>query len=316
MDDNSAVMDDGEAEVAVEEVEEVADETTDEVEAEADDSLEEEASDDSEDQEEDSEEEEFYEFDFGGNKKQFAKGNMPPELAEELQTFGKNLESAHTKRSQEVAEHKKSLEAREQAVQKLQGMHGDTLQEYSKGLQLRQDIAELEKVDIQTLWQTNPDDARKISDAISQKTAEFNQTVNRVSQLEHAQAQHGQQEMARRANEGVMHVEKRIPGFAKEKASEVINYVGETYGIPKQEAEAWPLNPAGAEMAYKAMLYDRMQKKANPKTVKKKVTQLKPVKSTKGGKGGTGKSSVPSDKDSVDAWVRKREAQIRKREMR
>jgi len=200
-----------------EEVEEVTDETTDEVEAEAEDSQEDQASDDSEDQEEQSEEktDEFYEFDFGGNKKQFAKKNMPLELAEEMQAFGKNLESAHTKRSQDVAEHKKSLEAREQAIQKLQGMHGDTLQEYSKGLQLRQDIAELQKVDVQTLWQTNPDDARKISDAISQKTAEFNQTVQQVSLLEQSQAQQGQQEIARRADEGVKQVEKRIPGFAR-----------------------------------------------------------------------------------------------------
>jgi hypothetical protein len=140
--------------------------------------------------------------------------------------------------------------------------------------------------------------------------------VQKVTQLEQESSRAGQQEIARRANEGIHAVEKRVPGFAKDKAKDVIEYVVGTYGVARQEADKWPLNPAGAEMAYKAMLYDKMQTKANPKTVKKRAVPVKPVKSTKGGKGGVSKSNVPSDKDSVGDWLAKRERQIANKEKR
>mgnify|MGYP003957615035 CR=1 FL=1 len=312
---SEAIADEG---VAEEEVEEQTDETTDEVVADEENSEEESESEDSEDQEEESEEvvAEELEFDFGGNKMTVPKDKIPEDLAQKVQEFGKGLESAHTKRSQALADASKGLEAREQAVQKLHGLHGETLSEYSKGLHLREELEELKGVDMSALWRENPDQARKVSDVISQKTSEFNTTVQKVTQLEQESSRAGQQEIARRANEGIHAVEKRVPGFAKDKAKDVIEYVVGTYGVARQEADKWPLNPAGAEMAYKAMLYDKMQTKANPKTVKKRAVPVKPVKSTKGGKGGVSKSNVPSDKDSVGDWLAKRERQIANKEKR
>jgi hypothetical protein len=254
---------------------------------------------------------ELLEFDFSGNKLQVPKGSIPEELAAKVQEFSKSMESAHTKRSQAVAEQVKSLEAREKAMQKLSGLHGETLDTYSKGLKVREELEQLNQVDITELWQSNPDRARQVSDTISAKQAEFNAIVNKVSQQEQATTQVQEQEVARRYQEGKASVNKRVPDFETKHAKDVIEYVTSTYGIPKEHAQTWPLNPPASEMAYKAMLYDRLQSNAKKQT---KITPVKaePVKAVATGRKPGQNSVKPNDKDSTKEWLRKRNAQLRK----
>lgn len=251
-----------------------------------------------------------YEFDFGGNALRVPKKGITPELAEEVQKFGKGLWSDYTRKSQHIAESAKSLQVREQNVQKLQQLQGDALDTYSRGLGLRQELDQLSKVDINSLWQSDPDQARKVSDAISQKTAEFNDVVSRVSQYEQAISHTQAAETARRAEEGKRFIEQRVKGFTKQ-AGEVIDYVTSNYGIPKSEAETWPLNPAAAEMAYKAMMYDKLQaktkKKTSPRVEKVEVKPNKPFRSN------SGKANKNPDKMSADEWLKWRNSQLAKK---
>jgi len=199
------------------------------------------------------------EFDFGGNKFKVPKGSIPEEIADQLDKFTKGTWSDYTRKSQEVAEVRKSVEARAHAVAKLENLNGEVLNAYSKGLQIKAEIEQLRNIDVNALWQSDPDQARRVSDLMAQKSAEFNATVNKVAQLETGLTQAQEAEAARRAQEGEAVLERRIKGFSQ-RVPEIIDYVAQNYGIDKDHAaKVWRQDPATAEMAYKAMMFDRMQ---------------------------------------------------------
>lgn len=199
------------------------------------------------------------EFDFGGNKFKVPKGSIPDEIADQLDKFTKGTWSDYTRKSQEVAEVRKSVEARAQAVSKLENLNGEVLNAYSKGLHIKAEIEQLRGIDVNALWQSDPDQARRVSDLMAQKSAEFNATVNKVAQLETGLTQAQEAESARRAQEGEAVLERRIKGFSQ-RVPEIIDYVAQNYGIDKDHAaKVWRQDPATAEMAYKAMMFDRMQ---------------------------------------------------------
>ncbi len=255
---------------------------------------------------------EYREYDFGGKKHQINKNEpMSDEESEQFESYGKGLQSDYTKKTQELAEHRKHIEAREQSVEKLLSLHGETLDIYSKGLAMRQEIAQLKGIDLDQLWQSNPDQARQVSDAISQKTREFHATVQQVSDSEGHMAHTQQVDRQAREIEGEKTLNARIPQFT-EKVGEVIDYFCKTFGADKKATEAgWRSDPVVTELAYKAMMFDKMKakvkkgSKVNPAT----ATESKPVK----GKGGRHKSNTPTDKDSAKDWLAKRNAQLRKR---
>ena len=254
---------------------------------------------------------EYREYDFGGKKFQVNKDALSDEQAEQFESYGKGLQSDYTKKTQELAEQRKHIEAREQSAEKLLSLQGDTLDIYSKGLAIRQELAQLNEIDLNQLWQSNPDQARQISDAISQKTKEFNATVQQVSAKEGEMAQTKQADRQAKEIEGEKTLNARIPQFT-EKVGEVIDYFCKTYGADKKATEAgWRSDPVVTELAYKAMMFDKMKanvkkgSKVNPAT----ATESKPVK----GKGGRHKSNTPTDKDSAKEWLAQRNAQIRKR---
>ncbi len=141
---------------------------------------------DSEEDEDDEEEAEEIEFNFGGKKVQFSKKASVEEVASELQTFASNIEAAHTKRSQMVADAAKELQAREQTISKLEQLEGETLEIFGQGLSLRSEIERLEQAqrDPANSWDADPDRARQISDLLEQKKAEYKTIYNEVTQRE------------------------------------------------------------------------------------------------------------------------------------
>lgn len=234
------------------------------------------------DEGEDNEEaEEEVEYDLGGGQKLKVKANATAkEVLETAQKAFKEVEASYTRKSQAVAEQAKSIAARAEAVQKLETLNGEALSEYSKGLQIKAELDRLNAVDLNAVWQSNPDQARMLSDRKAMLASEFNAVVNRVSQIEGTMTQAQQAEMARIESEGEALLEKRIKGFSQ-KVPEVVKYVSENYGIDAKHAESvWKRDPATAEMAFKAMMYDRMQAKAaKPQP---KLSNAKPIAPVKG----------------------------------
>lgn len=233
--------------------------------------------DEAEEAEAEPEQPEEIELDFGGNKVKFLKDAPVEQAAEALQSYAKEIEAGATKKFQEAAEQRKQVEADRAVVDKLSALNGQVLEKYSSGLNIRQELQRLQQIDVSALWQSNPDQARQVSDTINAKTAQLAQIVNEVNQAEAEMEDAKAQEMARVAEAGKVEIEKRIPDF-QAKLPEIIDYAV-SRGISQEEAEAaWSLNPYATEMTYKAMMYDRMQAAQSAKpTPPKQAKPLKPV---------------------------------------
>jgi len=191
-------------EAAPEIVEEITEEEVTTETDEGDDAVETEDTEDGDGQDEGDEEEveEEIELNFGGDKLRVPKSAIPEDVVAKITDFSRNLESGYTKKFQTLAEQRESVAAREQAVERLATLDGEALDKFSRGNALKQEIAQLQNVNTQALWQSNPDQARRISDTIAKKQAEFNAVVNEVSRLEGERSKAQEAELARREEEG------------------------------------------------------------------------------------------------------------------
>ena len=227
-------------------------------------------------------EEELREYNFGGTKLELPRDAVPAELSEAIDKYTSELNSDYTQKSQANAEERASLAAQSESAEKIISLNGEALQTYSTGLQLRQELEALSQIDVNALWQSSPDQARRVSDQISQKQAQFQQIVTTVGQQEQALDEAQQVELVRRRDEGVAQLDREIKNFSTEVAPELIKYVVNSYGLEQSEAERWALNPSVTKMAHKAMLFDRMQAKTTSQP-KPKPKQAEPVVAPKGG---------------------------------
>lgn len=249
------------------------------------------------------------EFNFGGNKVSVPKDAVPDEIREKLQDFAEGTWKSYTQKSQDVAEQAKSLEARSEAIQKMETLQGEALDNFSRGNALKQEIAQLQAEDLTQLWQSNPDRARQVGDAIAQRERALADIVSKVSQAETALEQTQAAEVARLIEEGERAVEKQVKGFKENHLGDVIDYAVKTMGIDENTAKSeWALNPPMAIATYKAMKFDEMQAQAK-KAAKPKPADAKPVTPMKG-KGGA--ATVNPDKMSTEQWMKARQRQLSK----
>lgn len=230
------------------------------------------------------------ELNFGGEKLAVPKGAIPEEVKTKLQDFAKNLEAGYTKKFQDVAEQRKQAERTVELAERLATLEGDALQTFSRGMQIKSEIARLEQIDVRSMWQSNPDQARRLSDNLAQLKGELQQVVHETSSKEAETAEARRVFTEERMQEGRQIVERQVKGFNE---SEVMEYVTKTYGMTEDQARTWPLNPLTAVMAHKAMLYDRMQATAKPKPAPKQTQPATPSAPVKG-KGGVGQKNPAS----------------------
>jgi len=266
--------------------------------------------DEGDDSEEGDPDDEEYQFDFGGNKFNSLKKGMPKELAEEVQRYGNGLQTSYTKKFTALSEASKIMESRDTAHQKLSTMNNQTLNEYAKGLSLKTEIAELEKIDIDPYLRSEDSrdhlEAQRIQNAIQQKTRQFETHLSNVTQLGHQATEVERQENVRRYTEGVQQMDGKIADFSKKHANDVVAYAV-SKGVPEVHAKTWPMNPFAAETTYKAMMWDRAQakgKKGIQKTTNK-ITPVIPVGVKKKGKsGGARKDPGKMSSDEYTTWYK------------
>ena len=292
--DNSSIAEPEKAEEADAPVVDDAEEVEDEDELAADDSEDEHDDDEEESVDEATEESNIVEFNFGGNKLELDKSSVPEELVGTIDKFTSDIWNDYTKKSQANADIQKTLATKNENVEKLMELNGDALQTYSVGLQLRNDIQQLQQVDMNQLWQSNPDQARVYSDTLAQKQAEFQNIVSLVDQQETALNEAKQYDTVHRGEIGRKQLNAKVKDFETKVAPRLVDYVMKTYGWDQSVADRWDQNPDMTDMARKAMLYDQGRSKL--KSVSKSTaTKAKPVSAMQS----KGRSSGSSDPESM-----------------
>ena len=247
------------------------------------------------------------EFDFGGTKARFARDASVAEAAEALQGYAKQVTAGANQKFQEAAEIRKTAEAARSALDELSELNTDALESYAQAAQLRDRVRALEGVDMPRLWQSDPDRARRLSDELARLRQQQDRAMDRLDQVQShlrtAQGAWRQRAMA----EGRQRVGRMDPGFATQ-ADEVVAYVQQAYGLPAEQAQAWPLAPEMAVMARKAMLWDRAQAATKSRGPKPEARSPGPVRSLSGTGGGA--AAGPHDRQGVESWMRARNRQL------
>jgi len=247
------------------------------------------------------------EFDFGGNKLRIPKGTLPDEIAEKLDQFTKGTWSDYTRKSQEVAEQRKALQAEAEYVARVKTLSDEGQRAFARGLQLREEVEQLAKVDLRALWQSNPDQARQVSDLLAQKQLEFQRAVSKVSEYEAQVTRAEQESTARREQDGREYVSKTVKGWSDTHAAEAVAYAVK-HGVPEEQARNWARFPREAVWAWKAAQFDKLQAqaKAPPKPAAPPTAPVAAVK-------GRAAPAAPNPEAmSDDEWLKWRNTQLRK----
>lgn len=243
---------------------------------------------------------EMREFISGDSKLSLPADALTDELSKKIQVFSDSVESNYAKGKQQIADDRGSLDLKEKALHNLATLNDTTLNTYSHGLRLKDEIDQLSQVDMNNLWKSNPDQARQVSDALGRKQSELQSVISHIGQQEQELSQAQQAEVERRREEGISILDQKYKNFSSEQSPKLVEYAV-SKGMSTQDANNWALNPIVAEMGYKAMQYDDMQKKikANPKPKK----AVLPVKSVKG-KGSSSPGVKSLDKMSMDEYAK------------
>lgn len=257
------------------------------------------------------------EYKFGAKTLKVPKGAVPEDLAAALAEFTAGVQGDYTQKTQTLAEQRKAVEEQRELVQKLSTLKGEGLKAYATGQALAAEIQQLQQIDVNRLWQSNPDQARQVSDTLAQKQAEFQRQVNAVSQYETQTVEEEQRFVAKLMDTGRAEMQRVVKGFDAKAEADLVEYAVNNYGIPEQEARKWPLNPKTAQMAWKAMQFDRLQATTKAATAPKPPsTPAAPMKALKPG-AVSGARDLASLADSdMEAFVREREKQERTRKGR
>lgn len=256
------------------------------------------------------------EFDFGGTKYKVPKGTPVDDVAEHLQKYAKGIEADYTRKSQEAAAIRKASEEQTKVAQRLMSLSNERAAVYAKGIEAAAEIEQLSRIDLSALWQSNPDQARMVSDRLAQANYKFQHTQAQLAQYGEELNQSERQFVESRSKEGEAVVAKAIKTWTPQVEADVVSYAVKNYGIPEADAKNWRLNPVATIAMHKAMLWDRMQAKAAqtkpaPKAPDAPVAAMKapvskPVKTL----------ADLSKSDNVDEWARKRNAELAKNRRR
>jgi hypothetical protein len=214
------------------------------------------------------EEIEEIELSFGAKTLKVAKGAIPESVLSELEDFTKNVQGDYTRKTQEVADQRKEVETKRELFEKLTSLKGEALAAFSAGQSIAAEIARLEQIDLNAVWQSNPDQARQISDRLNMARGEFQKHVNAVSAHEAAMAAEEQRATAKLEEAGRAEMARIVKGFDAKAETELVEYAVKN-GIPESDAKRWPLNPKTAQMAWKAMQFDKLQAQTKAATAAK-----------------------------------------------
>lgn len=266
-------------EVEVDEEEEIVDESTDveeEVEEETD---EEESTEDDESETEDEEEEDSDEEQTPETLKLKVNGEeIEKPLDEVVALAQQGLD--YTKKTQEVAEQRKQLEALEQQLKTQEKQFAEQAQlnnllidDVAKITALDQQLNQFKDVDWQQLTDSDFVEAQKQYMAYNQLQQQRNDLVSQFEAKRQAAITKHQEVIADKIRKGKEQLAKKIPNWSPETIQEIIN-IGKSYNFSDEELGGIT-DTRHIEVLYDAWQWRKSQDKKP--LVKKKVASAKPV---------------------------------------
>jgi hypothetical protein len=279
----------------VEEVEEAEEAETEEAE---------EAEEESEDDEaEDSEEEddaEMFELTLDDGTK-----IAVPQAAKDA--FMKNAD--YTQKTQAVAEQRKELDGDRERFQQAIKMQTQFTEADTAIRVIDSQLAQFEGIDWNTWSQQDPTNAQQAQIQMGALREQRGQAVQNLQRMQAEAQQAESQEIIRRTETNRRKIASVIPDWSADTERAIFDY-GISNGLTENQLASTNYDPIMLSFLNKSRLFDELQQRqtAKPKKKAEPVPKAEKVRAKK-----SSNRSTPSDSDSTEVWLKKREAQIAKR---
>ena len=235
---------------------------------------------------------------------------LPPELKDALLR-----QADYTRKTQEVAEGRKALEAEREAHGKHATVARAHIMDAARVVALNDHLAQFDQIDWRALKEQDPARAQ----ALLQQRAQLKDLRDRAArawtQKEKEHGFHSQRETARRMSDVIAHLPRLIADWSPELELKLAQY-GTAHGLSRSEmSQAALQNPAFVKLLHKAHQFDEVEKKKQTKQTFDAAQAARPVTRV-GGNGGTASrrtTDSSGDALSADEWVKRERERLRKR---
>jgi hypothetical protein len=215
------------------------------------------------------------------------------------------MQADYTRKTQEVADHRRALEAQQTAFQQAAQAHQAHIREVAQMVAIDDRLAQFSQVNWQQLTDNDPVQALKLHTEFTQLQAHRGQLQNSLTQKQQ-QAQHEQQRStAKQLMEARAVLERDIKGWSPELATKLSEY-GKSIGYPPEVLDS-VTQPAFVKTLHKAYQYDQLLKQRAAKPAAQPASQ--PV--TRVG-GGSAAVTKPLSEVSDEEFIRRRREYISK----
>lgn len=252
------------------------------------------------DSQEQAEEDEEVEID----GKKFA---LPKSAAQRLQSE-RLMQADYTRKTQEVADSRKALEAEREQAKQQAAQHQQYLDDVADVRAIDKQLKQYADLNWNQIIEQDPVQAMQLQQQQRALEAERSTKVQSITQKQGEQALAEQQATAKQIQEAEAYVQREIPGWTKERGQAVNDYI-QAQGVKLDQAVAKVVfaNPALVKLFDKAEKFDQLVAKQSAKPPKPAappapVTRVSAARAS---------AKVDPSKLSTSDWMAQRNKQVR-----
>jgi hypothetical protein len=241
-----------------------------------------------------------------------------PEESEEIEHDGRKylvpralkplllMQADYTRKTQEIAEQRRAVTAEREALQQTSQAELDS---YARATTLAQQLAQYQRIDWRAWHDSDPFAAAAATSEYQMLRDAHGQALAQLSQLNGQRTFLAQQDIARRMETGRAALTKDIPGWSEDLKARLIAFAA-GYGFSRDELDDLEADPRVAKVLHAAFSGSRSAETA------RKVHNLVAAQQAQPAARVNARGAPPTgldDRLGTDEWMRRRNAQTRKR---
>lgn len=217
------------------------------------------------------------------------------------------MHADYTKKTQEVAEQRKAVEARQADVERHAAEAQEFLDEIGEIRSIDKQLTLYRGLDWARLIEENPKEAMLYQQQQRDLEQQRAEVSSKITTKQNGKALAQQQATAKQIQEAETYFKREIPNWSPERSNRIAAYAAEQ-GISADTLAKAALNqPALVKALHKAEMFDQLQKKQAAKP-KEPVPEVKPVTRITASRGGAQAVRNPDDL-SIEDWMKWRDKQ-------
>lgn len=215
------------------------------------------------------------------------------------------MQADYTRKTQEVAEQRRTFEAQQQQLREHAQNFQTHQREVAQLVNVDERLAQFSQVNWQALTDQDPHQALKLHTEFTQLQAHRGQLVNALTQRQQEAKAQAQRETAKQLSEAQAVVQREIKGWSPELANKLVDY-GKSQGFPMEVLKN-VTKPEFVKTLHKAYLFDQLQ----AKRAKEQAKPADPVTRVSGVSAPVTKDPGRMSDAEFAAWRRRQIAQRR-----